>query len=463
MKETNTNIPRLVIAATQSGSGKTTIVTGLLAALKSRGLKVQSFKVGPDYIDPGYHRLASGRAAHNLDAWLVPQDRLPEIFVAECAGADIAVIEGVMGLYDGGRGGVSSTAEIAQLLGAPVLLVIDCKSMGVSAAAIAQGFREYDNTVQVAGVILNRLGSPTHEAMIREAMAGIDMRVFGALRRNDELKMPERHLGLLPVEENSEQQVVAKMGAAVAAALDIDGIIALARGGVACEKVTTVTKTSGQAPILTPKKCRIGIARDEAFSFYYPTSLAVLESLGAELVPFSPLHDGELPSVDGLLIGGGFPEMFAAKLAANLSMRVSIRRAADSGLPIYAECGGYMYLLDSMMDFAGTSHAMVGVFSGQAVMTQKLQMVGYVTAELLRDTVIGLAGMQIHGHEFHFSVESADVTERPFKFTKLRNGATYAAGQTRNNAVGSYLHLHFAGATRAAENFVAACCEYGKK
>lgn len=453
------NTARLVIAATQSGSGKTTIVTGLLAALKSRGLTVQSFKVGPDYIDPGYHRLASGRAAHNLDTWLVPSARLPEIFAAECAGADIAIVEGVMGLYDGGRGGVSSTAEIARLLDAPVLLVIDCKSMGASAAAIARGFRDYDSSVDIAGVILNRLGSATHEAMIREAMAGIDMPVFGALRRSDELVMPERHLGLLPVEENSEQQVIAKMGAAVASALDIDGIIELAQGAAT---VREARDTTGAEKITTlgAKKCRIGIARDEAFSFYYPTSLAVLERMGAELVPFSPLHDSVLPEVDGIIIGGGFPEMFATGLAANRPLRDSIRRAAEAGMPIYAECGGYMYLLERLVDFAGATHAMVGVFSGAATMTQKLQMVGYVEAELTEPSVLGPAGTKLHGHEFHFSVDSDTEASRPFIFTKLRNGARYAAGQSSRRALGSYLHLHFAGCEPAAASFVAACVAF---
>lgn len=453
------NIPRLVIAATQSGSGKTTIVTGLLAALKSRGLTVQSFKIGPDYIDPGYHRLASGRAAHNLDTWLVPSARLPEIFADECSGADIAIVEGVMGLYDGGRGGVSSTAEIAHLIDAPVLLVIDCKSMGASAAAIARGFRDYDSSVNVAGVILNRLGSATHETMIREAMAGVNMPVYGALRRSDELKMPERHLGLLPVEENSEQQVIAKMGAAVASALDIDGITRLAQSSVtAC--TASDTASAENQPTTGTKKCRIGIARDEAFSFYYPTSLAVLERMGAELVPFSPLHDSELPEVDGIIIGGGFPEMFAAELAANVTMCESISRAADGNMPIYAECGGYMYLLERLVDFSGEPHAMVGVFSGEATMTQKLQMVGYVEAELTEPSILGPVGTTMHGHEFHFSVDSEADTARPFIFTKLRNGARYAAGQSHKRALGSYLHLHFAGCEQSAVSFVAACEDF---
>lgn len=445
-------LPRLVIAATQSGSGKTTIVTGLLAALRAQGLVVQSFKVGPDYIDPGYHALASGRPAHNLDTWLTPAEIVPALFAAESAGADLAVIEGVMGLYDGGRHGVSSTAAIARLLDAPVLLVIDAKSMGASAAAIAQGFRDYDPQVQLKGVILNRLGSDTHEAMIREAMAAIGIEVYGALHRDDALRMPERHLGLLPVQENEERQVVEKMGQAIGRQLDLAAIRMLAQAAAPLA-ISETAAAGGQE-----KRCRIGVARDEAFSFYYPTSLQVLERLGAELVPFSPLHDAALPAVDGLLLGGGFPEMFAAQLAANTGMRAAIRQQAEAGMPIYAECGGYMYLLAELQDFAGQCYPMTGVFAGRAVMTRKLQMVGYVTAEQKCDTILGEKGMTLKGHEFHFSLEQENgKLARPFAFTKLRNGQVYAAGQQRGQALGSYLHLHFAGCPAAAASFVRQC------
>ena len=452
------NIPRIVIAATQSGGGKTTLVTGLLAALRTRGLTVQSFKVGPDYIDLGYHRLASGRTGHNLDTWLVPEARLAEIFARECAGADIAVIEGVMGLYDGGRRGISSTAAIAKALDAPVLLVIDAKSVGVSAAATALGFRIYDARLNLAGVLLNRLGSETHEEMIREAMAGIDMPVYGVLRRDAALALPERHLGLTPVEENAAAETVRAIGERVEAGLDLDSILKLARSA---------------APLVLPQSAqqnarssvRIGVARDEAFSFYYAASLAELEAYGAEIIAFSPLHDEALPEVDGVLIGGGFPEMFAAQLAENASMRASLCRAAEEGMPIYAECGGYMYLMQSLVDFDGVEHAMAGIFPARARMTEKLQMVGYVEAEQTVDTVLGSAGLLLHGHEFHFSVEEAERvadTERPFIFTKLRNGARYAAGCVYKNVLGSYLHLHFAGCQTAAENFVEACRRWGR-
>ena len=452
------NIPRIVIAATQSGGGKTTLVTGVLAALRARGLRVQSFKVGPDYIDLGYHQLASGRTGHNLDTWLVPEARLTEIFARECADADIAVIEGVMGLYDGGRHGVSSTAAIAKALDAPVLLVIDAKSVGASAAATALGFRVYDPAVDLAGVLLNRLGSETHEEMVRTAMEGIDLRVYGALRRDAALALPERHLGLTPVEEHAAAATIAAVGERVEAGLDLDGILELARSASPLS-VASPVHTEAAASV------RIGVARDEAFSFYYAASLAELEAHGAEIVTFSPLYDVVLPDVDGIIIGGGFPEMFAGELTANHSMRDSIRRVAEEGMPLYAECGGYMYLMRSLIDFDGAEHEMIGIFPARARMTEKLQMVGYVEAEQLVNTVLGAPGLVLHGHEFHFSVEEADeeaAAVRPFRFTKLRNHAQYPAGHIYQNALGSYLHLHFAGCQEAAKHFVEACRRWGR-
>lgn len=448
-------IPRLVIAATQSGSGKTTLVTGILAAFRAQGLRVQSYKVGPDYIDPGYHALASGLPAHNLDTWLMSPERLKEIFARTAKDADLALIEGVMGLYDGGRKGVSSTAEIAKLLDAPVLLVVDAKSMGDSAAAIALGFRCYDLEVKLAGVLLNRLGSDTHETMIREAMAKIDMPVLGAMRRDDSLKMPERHLGLLPVEENEESGVVKKMGEKAAQSVDLAAIRELA---AAAPPLALSEKPRFGARRVAPK-VRLAVARDEAFSFYYPESLEVLESFGAEILFFSPLKDAVLPEVDGILLGGGFPEMFAEELMANVSMRGSLREAGEAGVPIYAECGGYMYLMEKLVAFDGRSYEMVGLIPSAVQMNRRLQMVGYVEAELCTDAVLGPKGRKLRGHEFHFSTETAseESAQRAFIFTRMRNGARYAAGYANGTLLGSYLHLHFAGCPEAAESFVAVC------
>ena len=454
-------IPRVVIAAPMSGSGKTTVVTGLLAAMRARGVKAQSYKIGPDYIDPGYHSLASGRPAHNLDTWLVSKERLADIFISTMADADVAVIEGVMGLYDGGKNGVSSTAEIAKLLKAPVLLVVNAKSMGESAAALVMGFKQYDPEVNLAGVILNRLGSDTHRTMIEEALGRLDIPVFGAIKRNDAMTMPERHLGLVPVEENArERETVEEIGRVVGASVDIGRIVELAKSASPIEEGRGFSETE-------QIKARIAVARDEAFSFYYPESLAVLRQKGAEIVFFSPLHDKELPDTDGLILGGGFPEMFAKELYENESMRASIKAAAEKGMPIYAECGGFMYLMRRVTDFDGNAFPMLGVIPGEVVMNKKLQTVGYVSAEMERDTVLGTKGTVLRGHEFHFSSEcepeaGADYP-RAFTFRKTRNPVPYAAGYAKGNILGSYLHLHFAGAEDAAASFVTACQKYAGK
>ncbi len=467
-------IPRIVIGAVSSGCGKTTVVTGLLSALRQQNISVQSYKIGPDYIDPGYHRLASGKPAHNMDTWLMSRETMVNTFIDTASRQEIAVIEGVMGLYDGGSKGISSTAEIARLLDAPVVLVIDCKSMGASAAAIALGFQQYDRAVRLAGVILNRLGSDNHQRMIEEAMARLHIPVLGAVRRNELLVMPERHLGLLPVEENQERRVVEAMGEAMARQLDLGAIMQLAHDAPPLGRVYNPADDY-LAQVIDGRrrsfpddfgKIRIALARDEAFSFYYPESLAVLERLGAKIMEFSPLTDKSLPEADGLLLGGGFPEMFADELGSNAEMLASVGRAAADGMPIYAECGGYMYLSRSLRDFEGREHPMCGILPGRVQMNKRLQMVGYVEAELQRDCCLGSAGMKLKGHEFHFSSEiagEADITgERAFQFTRMRNGAVYPGGfvSSGGNVVGSYLHLHFAGCPEAAVAFVGSCWNY---
>ena len=438
----------LVIGAASSGSGKTTITLGLIAALRARGLTVQSYKVGPDYIDTGWHAQASDRAAHNLDSWLIPTGKLCSIFENTIGDADVAIVEGVMGLYDGGRRGISSTAEIAKLLGAPVVLVIDAKSIGASAAAIALGFREFDRGVEIAGVILNRLGSSTHQAMIEDALSKIGIRSFGGLRRDEKFSIPERHLGLLTAEENPSVDFLSALRGAVELSIDIDGLLTNA---------ATVEKSPPLRFDAIKKICRIGIARDAAFSFYYPESLSELERRGAQLIEFSPLHDERLPDVDGLILGGGYPEMHASTLEKNLAMRQSIRRAASDGMPIYAECGGYMYLMRELIGFDGRRYEMCGVFDGRATMNERLQMVGYVEAEILSDCVIGRRGDRVRAHEFHFSSIDGDLSAKKiFRCTRLRTEKIYNAGSVEKNAVGSYLHLHFAGCPSVADHFVGA-------
>ena len=443
-------IPRIIIAATQSGSGKTTITCGILAALKSRGVDVQAFKVGPDYIDTGYHEIASGRPAHNLDSWLVGREMLGWIFFNALKSPTIAVIEGVMGLYDGGAAGVSSTAEIAKILRAPVVLVIDAKSMGASAAAVALGFREFDKDLNLAGVILNRIGSDSHARMIVDALDKIGVKCFGAVRRNAEFALPERHLGLVPTAENNFTATLEKISATVSEQVNLDALLELANAAPPLDfKVSAAEKV--------PVTCRIAVARDAAFNFCYGESLRVLENFGAEIIFFSPLEDETLPDADGL------PEMFAAELERNKKIRTDIRLAAENGLPVFAECGGFMYLMNSIADFSGKIFEMCGVIPARAAMTDRLQMVGYVDAEILRDCVIGRAGDKLHAHEFHFSIAQDSAGENIFDCTRLRTGRNYRAGFAEKNIAASYLHIHFAGCTNAARNFVNACSNFKRK
>ena len=340
--------PRILIAAAHSGSGKTTITSGIVAALAARGLRVHPYKVGPDYIDPGYLALAAGSRADNLDTWLTGEETMKKIFVSASRGADLSVIEGVMGLYDGGRGGVSSTAQIAKALRAPVLLVIDVRSMGESAAAIAKGFRDYDPEVNLCGVIVNRYGSDSHRAMVTEAIERLGIPVVGAVPRDKAAEVRERHLGLLPVEENDNREHIENVRRMTEPSIDFEKLLEIARSAPPLEEA--------DEPRLASPRVKIAVARDEAFSFYYPESLAALEAAGAEIVTFSPLNDERIPECGGLIFGGGFPEIFAARLAANKTMKESIARAAADGMPIYAECGGFMYLTREIKDFEGPAH-----------------------------------------------------------------------------------------------------------
>lgn len=451
------SLPRLLIAAPASGSGKTTIVSGLITAMRRRGFSVQPFKIGPDYIDVGYHQAASGRAAYNLDTWLMDREAAVSVFADNAGLVDISLVEGVMGLYDGGHGGGSSTSEIAKLLKIPVVLVIDASSMGESAAAVALGFRGFDEDTDIRGVILNRLGSQSHRRMICEAMERISMPVLGAVMRDGGLRLPERHLGLVPREENNCAVIIEKIGDAIEKGIDIEALIAIANSAPqlkAKRRQLRARRTVG---------VKIGVARDEAFSFYYPDSISVLEELGAEIVNFSPLRDSEIPQVSGLIFGGGFPEIFASELASNHTMLESVRYAARNGMPIYAECGGYMYLTRSLRDFNGKVHHMANLIPNATVMNERLQTVGYVEATALRDTLLCRSGTVIKGHEFHFSSTSdCEAGEYAFRFRKNGTGAEYMAGYASANVLASYLHLHFSGNPLLAERYFRQCAAYHK-
>ena len=452
------NFPRIIIAATQSGAGKTTIVSGILAAFKKRGLDVQAYKVGPDYIDTGFHEISTGKPSHNLDSWLVDEKTLCRNFFRPLNAPEIAVIEGVMGLYDGGLGGVSSTAQISLILRSPVILVIDVKSMGTSAAAVALGFRDFDKNINLAGVILNRVGSDSHKKMIVDALEKINIKCFGAIKRNAEFVLPERHLGLVPTAENNFSEVIEKICATVESEVDLDAILKVATSA------PPISLSEYQAIQLSSYPTKIAIARDAAFNFYYEESLNELKKRGAEIIYFSPLADEKLPeNISGLIIGGGFPEMFAEKLQANKKIRTAIHKAAENNLPIYSECGGFMYLMDSITDFSGRNFEMCGVIPARAIMTDKLQTVGYIDAEILHNCLIGKAGDKIHAHEFHFSTAEISTDKNIFSCKRMRTGKIYRAGFFEKNIVASYLHIHFAGCPRAAESFITACKNFQTK
>ena len=431
---------RIVIAGSGSHSGKTTIACGLLEALRYRGFSVAAYKTGPDYIDPQFLRLAGKCEAYNLDTWLMSAERTRELFAWTSAGKDTAVIEGAMGLYDGG---VHSTAGIAKLLQAPVILVMDAKSLGESAAAVALGFREYDYDVNFAGVILNRTGSEYHAKIIADELSRFGIKCFGALRRDDGLGVPERHLGLVPVNEGAGYDSE-RLRLAVEEGIDIDDILRIS------EDTPKIYAPSRK--IRPSVRVRIGIARDEAFSFYYPESLGILEELGAELEYFSPIHDSELPKTDGYIFGGGFPEMFAEQLSGNASMTESVRANVK---PVLAECGGYMYLCRSLRDFSGKVHKMAGVIPADSVMTNK-PILGYMEAETLRSNILCEAGRVIRGHEFHYSRIEPEIPEELCAFSLARRNTNTArfGGYAHKNILASYLHINFFGYPELAERFI---------
>lgn len=449
-------VPRLLIAATRSGSGKTTIVGGLLAALRGRGLRVCGYKIGPDYIDPGHHRLAGNCSVCNLDTWLTDERAMTALFVRTSRGADIAVTEGVMGLYDGGRGGIGSSAQIAKILRLPVVLVIDVRSMGESAAAAALGFREYDREVDLRGVILNRLGSESHLETIREGLRRVGIPLLGALRRDDALTLPERHLGLVPAGESPDLERIGRIRDAVERGVNLDLLLAAARSAPPIEAELPA------APPPFARGVRLAVARDEAFSFYYPESLSALEDRGAELTFFSPMRDKALPDAHGVILGGGFPEVFARELSANGPMRAAMARAAELGIPFFAECGGFMYLTRSITDLRGETFEMAGLVPARCRMNDRLQTVGYVEARALRDTVLCPEGAVLRGHEFHFSVVEPDDGPFPFALdiTRVRTGASRPGGYAKGNVLGSYLHLNFMGSPAAADHFLRRCLEF---
>jgi cobyrinic acid a,c-diamide synthase len=444
-------IPRIVVAGTSSGAGKTTVACGLIGALRARGLTVQGFKVGPDYIDPSHHALASGRPGRNLDAFLSGPELIAPLVRHGSAGADIAVIEGVMGLFDGasGRGELASTAHVAKLLDAPVLLVLDAAAMARSAAAMVHGFRTFDPDVKVAGVIFNKVGSDIHEQLLREAVEGSGLPVLGALRRDERVVTPERHLGLVPVaeREHSAREALAALAEAMGRYADLDEVIRLA--GTA--PPTPGPAWSPAAETRVPGGTRIAIARGPAFSFHYQENLELLAGAGAELVGFDPMLDEALPPDAGaLVLAGGFPEVFGEQLAANAPLRAQVAAFAASGRPVLAECGGLLYLCTEL-----DGHQMCGALPARASMSGRLTL-GYREAVATAATPWIAAGQAVRGHEFHYSkVQSLDP--RALSAWRLSTRTfERAEGIVRDGVQAGYLHVHWAAHPELAQAFARA-------
>lgn len=451
-----------VIAGVSSGVGKTTLTMGLIAALKRRKLTVQPFKAGPDYIDPTYHTLAAGVPCRNIDTWMVPPERALALFSRATQGCDLAVVEGVMGVFDGFSytAETGSTANIAKLIQAPVLLVLDVGKMARSAGALALGYTQFDPALNIAGFILNRCGSESHFQGVKTAVEQATQRpVVGWLPKDAALHIPERHLGLVPTDERGELTTFINHAANVITQyLDLDAILRLAE-----------TAQSQPTPALdwefeTGQPVTIAVARDEAFSFYYEDNFDLLRAAGAKLVFFSPLHDSGLPpDVDGVYIGGGFPEVYAAQLAANLhqsTLRQDLHAAYQRNMPIYAECGGLMYLTHRIVDLDGVCHQMVGLVPGETQMQPRLTSLGYRLVESPGGNFLLPAGVTTRGHEFHWShwsvddgIDSAAWHIRP----RRENAPVKPDGYTQHQLIASYVHLHFAHNPQVAYNFVQAC------
>jgi cobyrinic acid a,c-diamide synthase len=440
---------RVVVAGTHSGVGKTTVATGIMAALARRGVRVAPAKVGPDYIDPGYHALATGRPGRNLDPWLCGAEAVAPLAARAAAGTDILVVEGVMGLFDGAAdGSPASTADVAALLDAPVILVVDASALSQSVAAVVHGYATAGGGAgKVAAVILNRVASDSHETLLREALVPLGVPVLGAVNRDDALTWRDRHLGLVPVAEQPAAIGAAldRLAATIGRRCDLDAIVGLAAAAPA--------RTVAEPPVARRiGRARIAVAGGPAFTFTYRDNIEALEQAGAEVIPFDPLHDAELPDgIDGLIVGGGFPELFGEALSANRPLLADVAARVGAGLATWAECGGLLWLARSL-----DGHRLAGVVAADATLTGRLTL-GYRTATVTRTNPVAPAGAVLRGHEFHYStVEPAgDALALSSRFHSGR------AGHATPTVLASYLHLHLGGDPGPAERFVATargCC-----
>ena len=438
----------ILIAGASSSSGKTSIACGLLRVFSKRGLKVCAYKTGPDYIDPEYLRRSGKCEAYNLDNWLMSEDKVRELFFKTSQNKDIAIIEGAMGLYDGGE---NSSAAIAKLLKIPVILVINAKSLGESAAAIALGFKNFDPEIKIAGIILNFVGSETHSKIISDSLERINIKFLGALPRDEKLKIPERHLGLLPAFENK---------------FDFDSLADSAEKNLNLDELLKLSdnenpKVFYPSSFLIPNSSflikKIAVARDEAFSFYYPESLRILSELGAQIIFFSPLRDKFLPEADAYIFGGGFPEIFARELSENFSMLESLKKI-DKRKKILAECGGLMYLCKSLENLDHEKFKMAGLLPFDSFMTKR-PVIGYMEARALKENLICEKNSFIRGHEFHYSRVEPEFNfykdNCAFELTRRRTNEKFFGGYTScKNILASYLHINFFGNINLAKKFL---------
>ncbi len=454
------HVSRIVIAGVTSGVGKTTVAVGVMHGLTQRGLRVQPFKVGPDFIDPSYHNLVTKRDSRNLDVWMMGRQGVLDCFASACKDADIAVVEGVMGLFDGmsGKSNFASTAHVAKILDAPIILVVDAGKGARSIAAIILGFLHFDRKLRIAAVILNNVAGERHANYITEALAGVvKVPVVGTLARNSKIKMDERHLGLVPALElkATKSKMITHTAKYVAECIDLDKVVSLCR--------MTPLPDARDLP-QQPSRASIAVALDESFNFYYTDNFTALKSSGAQLVFFSPTREQKVPDgVQGLMLGGGFPEVLADRLEKNGSMARSVRKASDEGMPIYAECGGLMYLTRSISGYKGEKKArkMAGIIEADTVMTGRLTL-NYTDAQC-NGPIFG--NTRLRGHEFHYSsiVNIAGDSQFAYSMKKGRGVTGNQDGFVINdNSLAAYMHLHFAN-RKLPERMVQSCIRFSRR
>ncbi|ATW28123.1 cobyrinate a,c-diamide synthase [Candidatus Formimonas warabiya] len=456
-------LPRLVISAPASGSGKTTFSMGLMAAYCRQGLSVQPFKVGPDYIDPAFHTAITGRNSVNLDGWMLDERSIKQMFVRYAQGVDLSLVEGVMGLYDGYGDDPfqGSTAGIARILDAPIVLIMTAQGMAASAAAVLYGLKEFGKA-NIAGVIINQPSSPNHYRTIKQAVENhTGIKVAGFLPKTSGVALKSRHLGLVQSSETENLAgIVDRLADLMQDHIDLDFLLTTAKQSPLWDREELPSCQS------EPEEMNIAIAWDKAFSFYYYENLEILRRLGAHLKFFSPIHDISVPEdCSGVYFGGGYPEVFAEEVAANTLLKKDIREKAEAGLPMFGECGGYMYLNRSFTRTDGKTFEFVGIFDGATVLTERLQHFGYLELEGLVDTVMFQKGDRIRAHEFHKSLIQRTDVDYCVKAQKIKNGqmVEWQCGRAYKNVFGMYPHIYFPSNMNFAHNFISRCREYQRK